>query len=70
MRRRLSKNWWYFERAELKTPKEILKIKFLFLGIDIRHTAGDIYLSMATFLNDKLTTIGVTGTERYPHKLA
>jgi len=44
---------------------------FLFLGMDIRHTKdSEIYLSMHTFLKDKLTIMEIEGSERYPHKIS
>jgi len=48
----------------------ILQDKFLFLAMDIRHTSDGIYLSMETFLKDKLANMHVEGTEKYPHKLS
>jgi len=55
----------FFEKHKCR----ILQDEFLFLGMDVRHDKDKtIYLSMHTFLKDKLANMGVIGTEKYPHK--
>jgi hypothetical protein len=45
--------------------------EFLFLGMDVKQDEhSNIYLSMHTFLRDKLDSMKIAGTERYPHKIS
>ncbi len=45
--------------------------EFLFLGMDVKQDEHlDVHLSMHTFLRDKLNSMGIEGTEKYPHKIS